>query len=111
LFRLGGFKKSEMAMSDPVPTVSLPAPCQGRAGEPTTLPPPDAAGQALPREGVVVPGYEVCVELGRGGMGVVYQAWQVKANRTLREEAPGRTGAVSASFLQHSSYVSDLVSH
>jgi tetratricopeptide (TPR) repeat protein len=79
----------------------------------------DTGDKTAPPGGLVlVPGYEILGELGHGGMGVVYKAWQIKAKRfvalkTLRsgqqagpeDIARFRTEAKAVARLQHPNIV------
>jgi serine/threonine protein kinase len=86
----------------------------GPAGEPSTHTGP--ATEHAPTKPPEIPGYAILAELGRGGMGVVYQARQAKLKRVVavkmmlagagaEDQARFRIEAEAAARLQHPNIV------
>jgi tetratricopeptide (TPR) repeat protein len=90
---LSAFARPTPANSANQPTIDAPPtgprPMSGNSSDLPTLdtpivpPPPSKGRKPRPAQPDSVAGYEVVSTLGRGGMGVVYKAWQVKLKRMV----------------------------
>src|SRR5438105_2723827 len=113
-------------MSPPVPSAAAQDQAEGDYG--AELPPPpkrvvscvaaEAPAAAVGARFPLVPGYDILAEIGRGGMGVVYKAWQSGLKRFVAlkmiQPAPApalevirrlRAEAEAAARLQHPNVV------